>query len=105
MKKPLLKHHKAILAMLILITSYLLFDTPVGEPGQMYAAVIHTEQQSTSGNTTFALQNGVKVTLSSRQYSKGDKVKLWVKQTRFSRKRAFSLTPEFDHYSFAEQQF
>lgn len=89
--------------MLVLITGYLLFDTPIGKPSQMYAAVIRTDPASSQ--ITFALQNGIEVTFTSTQYQKGDKVKLWVKQTRFSHRRVFSLTPNFSQYTSAEQEF
>lgn len=104
MKKPLLKHHKALFVMLILVCAYLFFDTPVGKPGQMYAVVIRTNN-STSSTTTFALQNGIEVTFDNVQFKQGQKIKLWVKQTRFSRQRTFSLTPEFSDYTKAQQSF
>ncbi|WP_438865490.1 hypothetical protein [Neptunicella sp.] len=105
MKKPLLKHHKALFVMLILVCAYLFFDTPVGKPGQMYAAVISTNNSTSPPTTTFALQNGIEVTFDNVQFKQGQKIKLWVKQTRFSRQRTFSLTPEFSVYTKAKESF
>ncbi|MDN4500816.1 hypothetical protein QX776_00225 [Alteromonadaceae bacterium BrNp21-10] len=105
MKTTLKKHHKALIGMAIIIAVFLLLDTPVGQPSQMYAVVIDDQVDKPDSNITFALQNGVEVKVSGTAFTKGEKIKLWVKKTRFSKKRVYSLSPDFEDYVLAENEF
>ena len=94
------KHHKSLLGALLFFAIAFILDKPLGEPEK----VIYESIKVSPETVTFRLSAEDKVILATSeldQTADTANIELWQKQTRFSRRLAYSLDKEFRHYQFA----